>query len=86
MNKPLQTIPSYYYTDPDYYRIDKEKILYRTWQFVGHVSDIPMSKKFYMRSTMSVVTGPIGWQLAREPANALCVPTTPGVTAWMDHW
>ena len=47
MNKPLQTIPSYYYTDPDYYRIDKEKILYRTWQFVGHVSDIPTPGGFF---------------------------------------
>ena len=40
MSKPLQTIPSRYYTDPEYYRIEKGKIFYCTWQFVCHETDI----------------------------------------------
>ena len=40
MSKPLQTIPSRYYTDPEYYRIEKGKIFYCTWQFACHETDI----------------------------------------------
>ncbi len=40
MTSGLLTIPSRYYTDPDYYRIEKERILYRTWQFACHETDI----------------------------------------------
>jgi len=30
------TLPSYLYTDPAVYEIEKEKIFYRTWQYVAH--------------------------------------------------
>lgn len=30
------TLPSYLYTDPDVYEIEKERIFYRSWQYVGH--------------------------------------------------
>lgn len=32
------TLPSYLYTDPSVYEIEKEKIFYRTWQYVAHRS------------------------------------------------
>ena len=40
MNKPSETLTSNYYTDPAYYEIEKEKIFYRTRQFVCHATDI----------------------------------------------
>ncbi|MEM9330573.1 MAG: SRPBCC family protein [Pseudomonadota bacterium] len=32
------TLPSYLYTDPAVYEIEKERIFYKTWQYVGHKS------------------------------------------------
>ena len=32
------TLPSYLYTDPEVYEIEKERIFYRTWQYVAHQS------------------------------------------------
>ena len=32
------TLPSYLYTDPDVYELEKERIFYRTWQFVAHIT------------------------------------------------
>ena len=32
------TLPSYLYTDPDVYELEKEKIFYRTWQYVAPLS------------------------------------------------
>ena len=32
------TLPSYLYTDPEVYEIEKEKIFYRSWQYVAHKS------------------------------------------------
>ena len=32
------TLPSYLYTDPEVYELEKEKIFYRSWQFVAHKS------------------------------------------------
>ena len=39
-NQATTTIPSRYYTDPAVYELDKERILYRTWQFVTHVCSV----------------------------------------------
>ena len=36
------TLPSYLYTDPAVYEIEKERIFYRTWQYVAH-------KKFFIK-------------------------------------
>lgn len=30
------TLPSYLYTEPEIYEIEKEKIFYRSWQYVAH--------------------------------------------------
>jgi phenylpropionate dioxygenase-like ring-hydroxylating dioxygenase large terminal subunit len=32
------TLPSYMYTDPDIFELEKEKIFYKTWQYVAHKS------------------------------------------------
>lgn len=32
------TLPSYLYTDPAVYEIEKERIFYRTWQYIAHQS------------------------------------------------
>ncbi len=32
------TLPSYLYTDPAVYEIEKKRIFYKTWQYVGHKS------------------------------------------------
>ena len=32
------TLPSYVYTDPEIFELEKEKIFYRSWQFVAHRS------------------------------------------------
>lgn len=32
------TLPSYMYTDPEIFELEKEKIFYKTWQYVGHKS------------------------------------------------
>ena len=43
MSQPLAsafTIPSRWYTDPEFLTVEKEKIFWRTWQAVGHVSKV----------------------------------------------
>ena len=30
------TLPNWMYTDPDVYELEKERIFYRTWQYIGH--------------------------------------------------
>ncbi len=35
------TLPSYLYTDPAVYDLEKERIFYRTWQYVAHESLFP---------------------------------------------
>ena len=35
------TLPAEYFTDPKIFELERERIFYRNWQFVGHVSDIP---------------------------------------------
>ncbi len=30
------TLPSYLYTDPAVYEIEKERIFYKTWQYIAH--------------------------------------------------
>ena len=45
--KYQQTIPSRYYSDPDYYDLKKERIFYRCWQFACHVTEIPEPGSFH---------------------------------------
>ncbi|MEM7226184.1 MAG: aromatic ring-hydroxylating dioxygenase subunit alpha [Pseudomonadota bacterium] len=37
----VRTMSSRYYQDPEVFEREKEKIFYRTWQFVAHVSALP---------------------------------------------
>jgi phenylpropionate dioxygenase-like ring-hydroxylating dioxygenase large terminal subunit len=47
MTKPVLTIPTCYYTDPTFYELEKEKIFWRTWQFVCHTTDISEAGSFW---------------------------------------
>ena len=40
VSKPKQTIPYYLYTDPNVLRVEQEKIFAKSWQFVGHISQL----------------------------------------------
>ena len=44
---PTITIPSRLYVDPEVYEQDKEKVFYRTWQYVGHVCKLPDTGAFF---------------------------------------
>lgn len=35
------TLPARYFTDPEIFRVEREKIFFRNWLFVGHISDVP---------------------------------------------
>lgn len=37
------TLPAEYYTDPDILAREREKVFFRSWLFVGHVTDVPES-------------------------------------------
>ncbi|MEM7293143.1 MAG: aromatic ring-hydroxylating dioxygenase subunit alpha [Pseudomonadota bacterium] len=37
----ITALPNHYYTDPVVFEAEKEKLFYRTWQYVGHVSKVP---------------------------------------------
>ena len=41
------TLPSSWYLDPAVYELEKERIFYRTWQYVAHVSMLPEPGDFY---------------------------------------
>jgi phenylpropionate dioxygenase-like ring-hydroxylating dioxygenase large terminal subunit len=47
--KLLQSVPSRYYTDPALFQQDKEKIFYRTWQYMAHVSEVVQPGDFITR-------------------------------------
>ncbi len=34
------TLPARYYTDPEIFELEKERIFFRTWQYVGHKSQV----------------------------------------------
>ncbi len=34
------TLPASYYTDPEIFELEKERIFFRTWQYVGHKSQV----------------------------------------------
>jgi choline monooxygenase len=49
MNAPLsfaETIPSRWYTDPQFLETEKEKIFWRTWQAVGHASQVAQAGSY----------------------------------------
>ncbi|MBX5436694.1 MAG: Rieske 2Fe-2S domain-containing protein [Alicyclobacillaceae bacterium] len=42
-------LPQWVFSDPDIYREELHKIFYRTWQFLGHESEIPQPGDFVTR-------------------------------------
>ena len=46
-DSPLATMPSRLYVDPAAYETDKERIFYRTWQYVGHVCSLPTAGSYF---------------------------------------
>jgi phenylpropionate dioxygenase-like ring-hydroxylating dioxygenase large terminal subunit len=52
-------IPMFIYTDPDVYELEMERVFGRTWQFVGHISEIPEPGSFVTRTMgeESVIVG-----------------------------
>ena len=50
------------YTDPANFQAELEKIWYRTWVYVGHVSEVPEVNDFVMKSI-----GPQAVLMTREP-------------------
>ena len=38
--EPVTALPNHFYTDPAVYEMEKDKLFYRTWQYVGHVSKL----------------------------------------------
>ncbi|UWR02103.1 aromatic ring-hydroxylating dioxygenase subunit alpha [Ruegeria conchae] len=41
MTEPIRSLAARYYTDPDIYAQEMSGLLARTWQFAGHVSQLP---------------------------------------------
>ncbi|MBT7614813.1 MAG: aromatic ring-hydroxylating dioxygenase subunit alpha [Rhodospirillaceae bacterium] len=46
------TLPSAYYTDPEIFELEKEKIFYRSWIYVGHVSQIAKAGDYLTADVM----------------------------------
>src|SRR5207244_1577626 len=38
------------YTDPEIYELELERIWYRTWVYVGHVSEVPQANDYVLKS------------------------------------
>jgi choline monooxygenase len=38
--KKAETLASVFYTDPEYFELSKEKLFARTWQLIGHASEL----------------------------------------------
>lgn len=43
------TLPGRYYFDPDIYALELDRILYRSWQYVCHVSELSNTGDFFVR-------------------------------------
>ncbi|MBI2803238.1 MAG: aromatic ring-hydroxylating dioxygenase subunit alpha [Gammaproteobacteria bacterium] len=54
------------YTDPTIFHAELEKIWYRTWVYVGHVSEVPKANDFVMKSI-----GPQAVLMTRDKAGAI---------------
>ena len=50
-NDPLSscTLPGRYYFDADVYSQEQEKIFYRTWQYVCHISRLDSAGSYFVR-------------------------------------
>jgi Rieske 2Fe-2S family protein len=47
-HQPGQTLQREFYTDPDIYQVELEKIFFRSWLYVGHVSEIPDRGDYFL--------------------------------------
>jgi phenylpropionate dioxygenase-like ring-hydroxylating dioxygenase large terminal subunit len=45
--EPVYALDANYYTDPDVFERDKQQILFRTWQYAGHVSQVENEGDFF---------------------------------------
>ena len=43
------TLPAHYYFDPEIFAREKEEIWFKTWQFVGYLSDLEQSGRLHHR-------------------------------------
>ena len=43
-----ETIPSSWYTDPQFHDADKECIFSQTWQYIGHDSQVPTVGDYFL--------------------------------------
>lgn len=41
MSAPIKSLAARYYTDPEIFRQERERLLARTWQFACHIADLP---------------------------------------------
>ncbi len=44
---PICALPGRYYTDPDLYELEKDKIFAKTWQFAGHISQLSRKGAYF---------------------------------------
>lgn len=44
---PILSLAARYYTDEDLYRLEKDRIFAKTWQFAGHVSQLPRKGAYF---------------------------------------
>ncbi len=49
-NERSETIPSAWYTHPDFHGLDQDAIFSRTWQYVGHTSQASKVGGFFLAS------------------------------------
>ncbi len=46
------SLPARYFTDPAIFELERERIFYRSWLFVGHVTDIPATGDYFTTSVI----------------------------------
>src|SRR5262249_38774819 len=48
----VQTIPASYYRDPEIFQEEREKVFFKTWQLVGHVSELPKPGDYRVKTIL----------------------------------
>jgi carnitine monooxygenase subunit len=47
-----RTLPGHYYFDPDIFELEKRRIFFHHWQYVGHISMLPLSGSYIVRNVL----------------------------------